>query len=163
MPNIKCFNVLCMSFPGDRSLRSFVHLLRVLSLLPVSSLHLHCAAQEHWPSGKTHLVYHIKNLRNSFLWEKKKKSIFAHSNLVPNQTKQYCGMWVAHVHPYSHQEAVLLQLDFSFSLSDLLRSRSKQQEDPGSLEDAAKTSVRKWAVQRALVISGAEVMKLLLP
>lgn len=60
-----------MFFPGDRSLWSFVHLLRVLSLLPVSSLQLHRAAQEHWPSGKSHLVCHIKTFFNVTMWEEK--------------------------------------------------------------------------------------------
>lgn len=52
---------------------------------------------------------------------------------------------------------------FLVALSDLLQSWSKHQEDPGSLEDAAKTSVRNWAVHQNMDPPGTEIMKLLLP
>lgn len=65
-------------------------------------------------------------------WEKKKQihAIFAYSKVVPNQT------WDKN---YIVYKCSLLWI--------ILLSWSKYREGPCSLEDAAKTSVRNWAVQ----------------
>lgn len=151
-------NVLCIDlFPGDGRFWSSVHLLRVLSLLPLSSLHLHRAVQRRRTSGESHLK---KKKCLISPWEEKNQICAMFT--IRRETKTIVWNVCSRCAAVRSGSRLVTERCFCYNwklsaLNISLRSWSKYQEDPWSPEDVAKTSVRNWAVQQNMMTSGAEI------